>query len=255
MNGASQGGSAAAPFAEELAFGSDAPLQSVMQTMRAMRRLKPDPVPEELLVGLCEAASWAPSASNAQAHSYLLVTERDQIARLEPLWRRIFDLYMSTVGRLPSATTAPDKQERMHKAIAYQADHFSQIPALIVVCYSASAQGRRLLSEWRGALSAGRSLSASEATILLRGLKRSSDLANAASVYPAVQNLLLSARALGLGATMTTWHLLLERRFKAVLEIPDAVKTYAIVPVGWPRGNFGPVRRKPIEPTIHWQSW
>jgi nitroreductase len=244
-----------APAQDDLAFGLDAPLHAVMRTTRAMRRLKPDPVPEELLVGLVEAASWAPSGANTQTYSWLVVTEREQIAALEPLWRKVFELYMSTFARLPSETMAPEQKERMYRAVGYQAEHFREIPALMVACYDMSRQRRGLLGEWRGAIEAGGSLSRGEQATVLRSLKRSADVGEAASIFPAVQNLLLSARALGLGATMTTWHLMLESRFKRVLGIPRTVNTYAIVPVGWPRGRFGPVRRKPVEQAIHWQRW
>src|SRR3989442_80623 len=77
----------------------------------------------------------------------------------------------------------------------------------------------------------------------------------AASVYPGVQNLLLAARALGLAATLTTWHLALEPEFKAVLGVPRSVKTFAMIPVGWPRGNFGPVGRPPAAEGIHPDRW
>lgn len=255
MTGAGEPVQDPAPGQEELAFGLDAPLHAVMQTTRAMRKLKPDPVPEELLVKLVEAASWAPSGANTQTYSWLIVTERDQIAALEPLWRKVFDLYISTFARLPSETMAKEQKERMYKAVEYQAEHFREIPALMVACYDMSKQRRGLVGEWRGALRAGTSLGLGEQATVLRSLKRSADVGEAASIFPAVQNLLLSARALGLGATMTTWHLMLESRFKRVLGIPSAVNTYAIIPVGWPRGRFGPVRRKPVDQAIHWQQW
>lgn len=238
-----------------LAFGLDAPLHEVMATTRAMRRLRPDPVPEELLVALVEAATWAPNGANTQGYSWLIVTERDRIAALEPLWRKVFDLYMATFAQLPSPAMDRERQKRMYAAVEYQAEHFTEIPALMVACYDMSTQRRGLRRQWRGGIGPARSLGLGEAVSLLRSLKRSADVGEAASVFPAVQNLLLSARALGLGATMTTWHLTLEDRFKAALGIPAPVKTYAIVPVGWPRGNFGPVRRKPAAEAIHWQRW
>lgn len=80
-------------------------------------------------------------------------------------------------------------------------------------------------------------------------------MAEAASVYPAVQNILLTARALGLGATLTTLHLALESDFKRALGIPRRVRTFAILPVGYPLGRFGPVRRRPVEQVIHWERW
>ena len=66
----------------------------LMRTMRAMRRLKPDPVPRALLEQLVAAATWAPSASNGQAYSYLIVTDRRQMARLAVLWRKVADFYL-----------------------------------------------------------------------------------------------------------------------------------------------------------------
>ena len=241
--------------AREPAFGLDAPLHEVMSSMRAMRRLKPDPVPEELLRKLVEAASWAPNGANTQRYSWLIVTDRAQIAALEPLWRKVHDLYMATFARLGTETMDAGAQRRMHAAVEYQAEHFAQIPALLVACYDMSAERRALLGQWRGAISAGLGLSVAEQASVLGNLKRSADVGEAASIYPAVQNLLLSARALGLGATMTTWHLMLEGQFKEVLGIPRRVRTYAIVPVGWPEGNFGPVTRKPVDEAIHWQRW
>jgi nitroreductase len=77
----------------------------------------------------------------------------------------------------------------------------------------------------------------------------------AASIYPAVQNLLLAARSLGLAATLTVWHLGLEREYKDVLGIPRQVRTYGIVPVGWPLGRMGPVSRPAASAVIHRDRW
>jgi nitroreductase len=76
-------------------------------------------------------------------------------------------------------------------------------------------------------------------------------ISEASSVYPGVQNLLLAARALGLGAVITIWHLLLEHEWKRELGIPRNVSTLAVIPVGWPRGRFGPVTRRPVGEVIH----
>jgi nitroreductase len=77
----------------------------------------------------------------------------------------------------------------------------------------------------------------------------------AASIYPAVQNLLLAARSLGLAATLTTWHLMAEGEVKRVLGIPRKIHTYALIPIGWPMGSFGPVRRHPVDDVIHADRW
>jgi len=80
-------------------------------------------------------------------------------------------------------------------------------------------------------------------------------LSTAASVYPAVQNLLLAARQSGLGASLTTWHAMYERELKGILGIPRNVRTFAVVPIGYPIGRFGPVNRAPVEHFLHWNHW
>ena len=117
-------------------MGEDAPLLEVMATMRAMRRLRPDPVPDELLTRLVEAASWAPSGSNAQAYSFVVVTDRAVMARLADLWRRCVDLYLASVGGRTPKTMDDPGYTRMRAAIEFQRDHFHETPAVIVPCYA-----------------------------------------------------------------------------------------------------------------------
>jgi nitroreductase len=238
-----------------LAFGTDAPLHEVMRTTRAIRRLRPEPVPGELLEELVRAATWAPSGSNAQAFGWIVVTDRERMLRLAELWGACFELYMGTLARLPVATMSDPQRSRLHAAVAYQRAHFAQIPALLVACYDVRGQWAGLLRALGGGRDGPGGLPLRHLPAALLGLRRASELAAAASVYPGVQNLLLTARALGLGATLTTWHLALERDFKRVLGIPRGVQTFAIVPVGWPLGRLGPVRRRPVSEVIHWQRW
>jgi nitroreductase len=75
------------------------------------------------------------------------------------------------------------------------------------------------------------------------------------SIYPAVQNMLLAARALDLGATLTTLHLVLEKEAEAALGIPPNVRSYALLPIGYPMGQFGPVRRIPLADVIYQDQW
>lgn len=240
-------------MAGEFAAGQQpatAGLFETMSTMRAMRRLKPDPVPDELLEQLVQAAVWAPNGSNLQQFHYVVVTDREKMARLAPLWRRCVDAYLGSAGKATPPTMEEDAYRRMVAAIEYQRDHFAETPALIVPCYryvqpKGSLDGLRAMKD---ALGTGALLR------LMRG-GVSSTIAEASSVYPGVQNLLLAARALGLGATMTVWHLLLEREWKRELGIPDEFHTFAVVPVGWPKGNFGPVRRLPVQEVLHRDGW
>jgi nitroreductase len=226
-----------------------------MATMRAMRRLKPDPVPDELLDELVEAATWAPSGGNLQAYSYVVVTDRAQMARLAELWHVICDWYLATLATVTPEHMSQERYERLKDALRFQRDHFSETPAAIVACYDMGRMTRALRSRWRDFAAATRILGARRSATLVAGMRDFGARSEAASVYPGVQNLLLAARAHGLGATLTTWHLALEPEFKAVLEIPKRVKTFALVPVGWPRGNMGPVKRTPAAEVVHRDRW
>ncbi|MDQ4041617.1 MAG: nitroreductase family protein [Actinomycetota bacterium] len=235
--------------------GADAPIMEVMATMRAMRRLRPDPVPDELLEALVEAATWAPSGGNVQAYSFVVVTDRAQMARLAELWRVVCAFYLATFATVAPAHMPAERYERLKDALRFQAEHFHETPAVIVACYSMGDWTRRLAAQWRRFAGATSSLGPRRAATFMAGLKAFGDRSEAASVYPGVQNLLLAARAHGLGATLTTWHLALEPEFKAVLGIPRGVKTFALIPIGWPRGNLGPVKRRPAAEVIHRDRW
>ena len=231
--------------APAVAVGEDAPILQVMSTLRAMRRLKPDPVPDELLERLVEAASWAPSGGNEQALEFVVVTDRDVMARLAGLWSRSFEAYLGSLGRVTAAT----QDDRVVRAARYQRDHFHETPAVIVACYprfrmDARTTGRMLSS-----------FSATDAGRLIARGPRINVLAEASSVYPTVQNMLLAARALGLGTVLTTFQLLIESDLCRLLELPDGAKPFAVIPVGWPRGRFGPVTRRPAAELIHRDRW
>lgn len=227
----------------------------MMSTMRAMRKLAPDPVPRELLEQLVQAASWAPSGSNAQAYSWVIVTDPRVMKELEPLWARCLEFYWATIAPTPTETMNETRVEALHRAVSYQRDHFAEIPALLVACYSSISLPTHILRESPSFIKALTRLGPRGAFAITVGARRSGEMAQAASVYPAVQNLLLTARALGLGATLTTWHLMFEREFKQTLGIPRSVKTFAVIPVGWPLGRFGPVRRKNTAQVTHWDRW
>ena len=228
-----------------VSVGEDAPILEVMSTLRAMRRLKPDPVPDELLERLVQAASWAPNAGNEQAYQFVVVTDRDVMARLAGLWARSVDAYLGSLGRVTAAT----QDARVIKAGLYQRDHFHETPAVIVPCHPKFQMDPRTTYRMLRSFTLGEA-----ARLIVRG-RRMNVIAEASSVYPGVQNLLLAARALGLGAVLTIWHLMLEHEWKRELGIPKGINTLAVIPVGWPRGRFGPVTRKPAAELIHRDRW
>jgi nitroreductase len=227
----------------------------LMSTMRAMRRLKPDPVPDEMLARLVEAATWAPSAANIQGFSFVVVTDREVMTRVAKLWRVVCDFYVAALWLDYSDPAEAAAADRVLESIRYQRDHFHETPALIVACYRL-AEYRRLMRRHPGRFArALRRLGLRRSVLLFRGMPALEARVEAASIYPAVQNLLLAARALGLAANLTSWHLLLEAEFKAALGIPRDLHTFALIPVGWPVGQFGPVKRRPAAELIHRDRW
>jgi nitroreductase len=203
-------------------------LFEVMYTCRAMRRLKPDAVPRELLLKLVGAGNQAASGSNLQSLRWIIVQDPAQRAKLAELNRKGVEAYVAPSAGVPTALPhqPADKRMRMLQAVLWQKDHMHEIPALIVACY-----------EFQQKVTAA-------------------DVARAGgSVWPGVQNLLLAARALGLGAAPTTLGLMDHHAVRDALGLPENVGAICLIPVGWPMGNFGPVTRLPVEQTVHWDRW
>jgi nitroreductase len=174
------------------------------------------------------------------------------MARLAVLWRKVVDFYLPLAEQAATSRMAAEQGRRTLRAVRYQEEHFAQTPALIVACYDTRPPRMADLPRlWR----ALRGLGWRRGWQVARRLGRCKLLADAASTYPGVQNLLLAARALGLGATLTVWHLFLEDDFKRVLGLPRHVTAFALIPVGYPLGRFGPVNRVPAPEVIHWDRW
>ena len=195
-------------------------LFEVMYNCRAMRRLAPDPVPQELLVKLIDAANQAPSGSNRQGARWIIVRDRAQKEKLAALNKKAVDAYVGPQSARPGALPHQDadKRARMLKSVLWQAEHLAEVPALIIACYQFDAP----VSPAEAARAGG-------------------------SVWPGVQNLLLAARALGLGAAPTTLGLTDRDAVREVLALPDDVEAFCLIPVGYPTGKFGPVTRLPVE--------
>ena len=228
--------------------GADA-LFEVMRTTRSMRRLRHDRVPDEVLTRLIEAASWGPSARNQQGCEYIVVTDRAQIARLAPLWRLAVELYDATA--LPRLDDAVGP--RSAAAIRALAADLEQVPAVIAICHPISAvpeeYQRGAFRRTVAALGLRRTMR------LLRSMRELALLRDAASAFPAMQNLLLAARALGLGASTFMLHQLVDHDVAEVLAVPPGVRVMALVSVGWPMGHFGPVHRHSTADIIHRDVW
>ena len=200
-------------------------LLDAMATTRSIRRFHPEPIPNELLCSVLKAATWAPSGSNTQLWRFVVVRDPEKRRQIGEFYRAAWDEFYPR-ERL-AAETDPARQ-RMMAGGTHLADHMgTEPPVLVLFCRDA-------------------------VSVLQSGVP---DRIRGASIYPAVQNLLLAARAFGLGGCLTTIHLRYEAEIKALLGFPDGVETFALVPLGYPRDKFGPLRRRPVEEISYLDSW
>lgn len=200
----------------------------VIYNCRAMRRIKPDPVPEELLIKLIDAANQAASGSNMQNARYIVVRDQGQKERLADLNRRVFEAYVGAGRAAALPHQDAEKRARMLSAVQWQAEHFAEIPALVIACLQVALPIRESFSAGAGA---------------------------GGSIWPGVQNLLLAARALGLAATPTTFGIADRKAASEVLSLPEDIQPFCLIPVGYPMGKFGPVTRKPVSEIMRWDRW
>lgn len=197
----------------------------VIGTQRAMRRLKPDAVPEEYIKKIVWAATRAPSGGNRQGWRWLVITDTAKKKKIQEWyndgWSKATASGYGVGASLPTAER--ESNERVMRSATYLAEHMHEVPVLLFACSLTGGGG--------GDISAG------------------------SSIYPAVQNLMLAARALGLGTALTTVHRGYQNQIRELLGIPESVETAALIPVGWPKGKFGSGFRKPVEDVTYWESW
>jgi nitroreductase len=199
----------------------------VIGTQRAMRRLKPDPVPVEYIKKIIWAATRAPSGGNRQGWRFLVVTDPGKRRQLQEVYSEGWGSYVKAGYGQQRADLPPaeaESNERVLRSAQYLADHLHEVPVIIIVC-------------------------------AFGGPGVNTGIASGASVYPAAQNLMLAARALGLGTALTTIHRWNESKVREILGIPETVDTAALIPVGWPRGKFGAGLRQPVEDVTYWETW
>ena len=199
-------------------------LFEAMSTQRQITRYKPDPVPKEAIDRIIEAATRAPSGGNTQPWHFLAITDRELIVKIGGIYR---DLWLGARG--PQAQTG---ETPVYRAARYLANHFPEVPAMILIC----------VDHTKG------SVSYSPGEPIERGRY-------ASSIWLAVQNLFLAARALGLGTRLTTTHIRREQEIKDLLGIPDHVETVALTPLGYPRGRFGSTDRRPLSEVASYNRW
>lgn len=235
---------------------NDANLFEILYTCRAMRRLKPDPVPDDLLIRLVDAALQGPSGSNAQNWAFIIVKDAAQKRRIQEVWRRTWAFYFETF-RQAEARPGEDLEQRRRAGEAgkYMVEHLHEAPAIIFVGVRKDEAFAKVLQSPATWAAAARHFGVAGVMKLVAGGVRSGILAEAATAYPAVQNLLLAARALGLGAVLATPQLFVPGAFESILDVPRHVSLHAAIPVGYPKGRFGPVKRPDALSVVRWDRY
>ena len=187
-------------------------LGEAMFTQRAIRRLKPDPVSDEDLKTLMDAASKAPSSRNSQSARFLVVRDRDRLRRFGELYREAW-WAKRPAGWTPEGVPEGD----LHLSAMRLADAMKDAPLVVLAVSTSPGQAN--------------------------------------SVLPAVQNLMLAARALGIGSVLTTLHAQVADRIHELFKMPPEAEVHCCIPLGYPEGRFGTTTRRPTSETTYYEEW
>jgi len=205
----------------------DVTLLEGMATTRAIRRYRPEPVPDDDLATMLFAATRAPTGSNRQPFRFIVLRDGPNAVKAKRLlgdaaaamWsgKRATDGYDERSGQEPDSPKA-----RMARTMQHYCDHLADVPVVVLAC----------MVRYRGP-----------------------NLTEGASIYPACQNLLLAARALGYGGVLTGLQGFADHKLRQLLGIPEDVFIAATITIGRPVGHHGPVRRRPLAELVYDDGW
>ena len=190
----------------------DISLGDAIYSLRAIRRLKQDPISDDDLRSILDAARQAPNGSNQQDWHFIVIRDAEVKRKFGALYREAW-----WAKRNDASLFKPEDLPDHFKPAMVLADTIGAAPAIVLVCVTQPAFRE--------------------------------------SVIPATQNLLLAARGLGIGGTITTLHASVSDRVAALLNLPDGAAVVYCVPLGYPRGRFGPVSRKPLDEVVSVDTW
>lgn len=203
------------------------PLLEAMMTQRAVRRVLPDPVDPAIIRRLVELSLRAPTGSNGQNWEFVAVTDPETKAVLAKRYRQAFRPYHAIGSRL---TKSDPSMQKILRAVKWQVDNFEQIPVIVIPC-----------------LKGGKPPFVPTPPFVQTSFY--------GSIYPSVQNLLLGARAMGLGASLITLPLWSTMSVRRLLNLPMAVHPVCLIPMGWPQGQYGPTTRRSVDEVLHWERF
>ena len=193
------------------------PLGEAMFTQRAIRRFRPDPIPADVMEDIMQSAIRAPNGGNNQGWHFIVVQNEDMRRKLGDLYHEAWWAKRADAGIMGPQDIPPGRSS-MRSAMRL-ANEIGDAPVMVLICATS-----------KGAQAAG-------------------------SVIPAAQNMLLAARAFGIGGTIATLHPVVEERVHALFNIPDTAQIVYCMPFGYPRGNFGPVTRLPLNEVCSYDRW
>ena len=201
-------------------IGEDIGLFEAIRTTRAIRRIKPDPVPPELIRKVCEAGTFAPSGGNRQPWFFIAVTDAEKRTHIAKRYHQTFSHYIKSAQKAAEDPSYPDAKRRNMNAAVWLAEHLHEVPVHLFV------------AGWTR-----------------RGRPQSQAL------LPAIQNILLACRAVGLGASLTTSHGAFQREIDDMLGLSEATPSIALIPIGWPIGKYGKPPRRSIDECLFFDRY
>jgi nitroreductase len=205
-------------------------LFEAMYSAGAIRRFRTDPVPDDVMTKVLDAAIRAPSGSNAQSWLFIVVKDADKRRQLGAVYKKASDILTKLYSGAPRPEHMdPKKYERFMASVVHLFEHMGEAPVLLLPCLRASmwTGGAKLPADIKERMAGATRIAGS-------------------SIYPAVQNIILACRAFGLGTVLTTIHAFFEDEVRAVVNLPPEVQTYALMPIGYPQGHHFTVKRRPV---------
>jgi nitroreductase len=201
--------------------GEGVSLLEGIRTTRAIRRLREDAVDPALIHKVCEAGTFAPSGGTRQPWIFIAVTEPARRAFIAERYQRAFHAYIEPAfARADADPDFPAARRRNMEAALHLADHMAEVPVLLFVA-GWKRHGRPQLQ----------------------------------ALFPAIQNVLLACRAIGLGASLTTAHLRYRKEIDPYLGLDEDPPTCALIPIGWPKGRYARPPREPVEQKLHFERY
>jgi nitroreductase len=201
-------------------IGEDVPLLEGIRTTRAIRRLAPDPVPPALIRKVCEAGTWAPSGGNRQPWFFVAATEAELRGRIAERYRTAFRAYIQPALEAAEHPDFPEARRRNIRAALHLAEHLHEVPVHLFVA-GWTRRGQPQLQ----------------------------------ALFPAIQNVLLACRAVGLGASLTTVHRSYGAEIDGWLGLPENCPSAALLPIGWPVGRYGRPPRRSIDECLFFERF